>query len=102
MKKKPTDILREKQAKLTELTAQADAAVDLVTRTISGLEMVNQEIDDTVAEIDAYSAQLAQTRDQLRKNRRHNAAVIANFTKLLATDEDEQSTAENSETEKAG
>lgn len=89
MRKKPQDILREKQAKLTELTAQADAAVDLVTRTISGLEMVNQEIDDTVAEIDSYTAQLTQTREQLSKNRRHNAAVIANFTKLLATDEDD-------------
>lgn len=93
MRKKPQDILHEKQAKLTELTAQAEAAVELVTRTISGLEMVNQEIDDTMAEIDSYTAQLTQTRDQLSRNRRHNAAVIANFAKLLATDEDDVSIA---------
>ena len=36
------DILLEKNAKLDELTAQAKAASDLVTRTISGLELVNQ------------------------------------------------------------
>ena len=61
MKNKVRDILADKKVKLQELTAQAEAAVDLVTRTISGLELVNQEIDDTVAEIDKYSAELACT-----------------------------------------
>lgn len=44
MKNKVRDILADKKVKLQELTAQAEAAVDLVTRTISGLELVNQEI----------------------------------------------------------
>lgn len=61
MKNKVRDILADKKVKLQELTAQAEAAVDIVTRTISGLELVNQEIDDTVAEIDKYSAELACT-----------------------------------------
>lgn len=100
MRKKPQDILREKQAKLTELTVQAEAAVDLVTRTISGLELVNQEIDDTVSEIDNYTAQLNQTRDQLNRNRRHNAAIIANFNKLLDAGEDSTSNAGESEEDK--
>ena len=83
---KQRDILLEKQARLSELAAQADAAVDLVTRTISGLETVNQEIDSAVEEIDSYTAQLRQTRDKLSRNRQHNAAIIANFTTLLAAD----------------
>lgn len=82
-KKKVRDILVEKNAKLEELTAQATAAVDLVTRTISGLELVNQEIDDTVSEIDIYMVELAKTRDALNKNRTNNRAIVANFAKLL-------------------
>ena len=85
MRKK--DMLREKQAKLTELTVQGEAAVDLVTRTISGLELINQEIDDTVAEIDGYVKELGKTRDLLTRNQERNRAVIANFTKLLASDD---------------
>ena len=72
MKNKVHDILADKKVKLQELTAQAEAAVDIVTRTISGLELVNQEIDDTVAEIDKYSAELACTR---RKKREKSAAI---------------------------
>lgn len=83
-KDKAHDILIEKEAKLVELKQQADEAVDIVTRTISGLEMVNQEIDDTVAEIDQYSERLAKTREALSKNRSNNAAIIANFSKLLS------------------
>lgn len=89
MRNKVRDILADKKVKLQELTAQAEAAVDLVTRTISGLELVNQEIDDTVAEIDKYSAELACTRVELSKNRTHNAAIIANFAKLLEVSETE-------------
>lgn len=44
MKNKVRDILADKKVKLQELTAQAEAAVDLVTRTISGLELVNQKL----------------------------------------------------------
>lgn len=43
MKNKVRDILADKKVKLQELTAQAEAAVDLVTKTISGLELVNQK-----------------------------------------------------------
>lgn len=89
MRNKVRDILADKKVKLQELAAQAEAAVDLVTRTISGLELVNQEIDDTVAEIDMYSAELACTRVELSKNRTHNAAIIANFAKLLEVPETE-------------
>lgn len=88
------DILLEKNVKLEELTAQAEAASDLVTRTISGLELVNQEIDDTVAEIDEYTKKLSQTRSALSRNRRRNAAVINNFSKLLYVDEEDENVSE--------
>lgn len=90
MKPKYRDIIAEKSAKLQELDAQAASAVDLVQRTISGLELVNEEIDDTIAEIDAQTAQMMETRKSLDKGRRKNAAVIKNFNKLLSVEEDEE------------
>lgn len=84
------DILVEKTAKLNELEAQANRAANLVTSTIAGLELVNQEIDDTVAEIDEYTEKLMSTRRALSKNRRHNAAIITNFSKLLQTEDAEE------------
>lgn len=84
--KKHLDIVAEKEAKLTQLTQEATNAVDLVTRTISGLELVNQEIEDTVADIDAYSERLDKTRGALEQSRNNNAAIIANFSKLLSVE----------------
>lgn len=86
-KKKPTDVLSEKVSKLNELKTQSDLSIGIVTSTISGLELINQEYDDTIAEIDSYVAQLNETRDSMSKNRRYNTAIIANFSKLLEVDE---------------
>lgn len=83
---KVQDILAEKQEKLRQLTDDADSAVDLVTRTISGLEQINMEIDDAMDDIDRYTRQLNETREQLSKNHQHNTAIIANFSKLLETE----------------
>ena len=85
-KKKP-DVLTEKVSKLNELKVQGDMAISLVTSTISGLELINQEYDDTIAEIESYVAQLNETRNSMYKNRRYNTAIIANFSKLLEVDE---------------
>lgn len=87
------DILREKQQEVERLGQQADDAVELVTRTISRLELINQQIDDAMGEIDAYTADLAKTREAMSKQRQGNAAIISNFTKLLST-EDSGSTSE--------
>ncbi len=87
MSNQQPDILRAKQNRLGELTAQADRAVEMVSRTISSLELINQEINDTVTEIETYTAQLLETRDKLARNQKHNAAIIANFTKLLSVDD---------------
>ena len=86
------DILREKQQQVESLERQADDAVELVTRTINRLELINQQIDDAMTEIDTYAADLAKTRETMSKQRQSNAAIINNFTKLLGGDEAEANT----------
>lgn len=85
--KKTIDVLSEKVSKLNSLKNEADIAVGVVTSTINNLELINQEYDDTIAEIDSYVAQLNATRDSMNKNRKYNTAIIANFSKLLEVDE---------------
>lgn len=77
------DILQEKRTEIALLERQADEAVDLVTRTISGLELINQQISDAMTDIDKYIVELNQTREIMSMQRNNNAAVIANFSKLL-------------------
>ena len=79
----PKDILQEKKTVLADLSQQANSAVDLVSRTINSLGLINQEIEDTVAEIASYTKELEGTRDALEKQRKNNTALIANFSKLL-------------------
>ena len=85
--KKTIDVLSEKVSKLNSLKNEADIAVGVVTSTINNLELINQEYDDTIAEIDSYVAQLNATRESMNKNRKYNTAIIANFSKLLEVDE---------------
>ena len=85
--KKTIDVLSEKISKLNTLKNEADIAVGVVTSTINNLELINQEYDDTIAEIDDYVAQLNATRDSMNKNRKYNTAIIANFSKLLDVEE---------------
>ena len=85
--KKTIDVLSEKASKLNSLKNEADIAVGVVTSTINNLELINQEYDDTIAEIDSYVAQLNATRDSMNKNRKYNTAIIANFSKLLEVEE---------------
>jgi hypothetical protein len=87
-KKQVSDILTENINKMNKLKTQADLAVGIVTSTISGLELINQEIDDTIDDINNYVTQLNETRNAMSKNRKYNTAIIANFTKLLEVDED--------------
>lgn len=84
------DILLEKQNEVVRLAQQANEAVDLVTRTINDLEDINQQIDGALSEIDAYAQDLAATRSAMSKQRCNNAAIIANFSKLLDTGVAEQ------------
>lgn len=93
------DILREKQQQVESLERQADDAVELVTRTINRLELINQQIDDAMTEIDTYAADLAKTKESMSKQRQSNAAIINNFTKLLGGDEAEAEATTGSDTE---
>lgn len=85
--KKTIDVLSEKVSKLNSLKNEADIAVGVVTSTINNLELINQEYDDTIAEIDSYVAQLNATRESMNKNRKYNTAIIANFSKLIEVEE---------------
>ena len=87
MKRVYVDIISEKEKKLHQLQSDAEGAVDIVTRAISGLELVNQEIEDTKAEIDEYISRLTEQRDTLFHNQKRNAVVIKNFSKLLSAEE---------------
>lgn len=90
MKKIYVDIISEKERKLHQLQADAESSVDIVMRAISGLELVNQEIEDTKSEIDEYISRLTEQRDTLVHNQKRNCVVIKNFSKLLAVDEAEE------------
>lgn len=79
------DLLQEKQNEVARLARQANEAVDIVTRTMNELEGINQQIDSDLAEIDAYTKELAVTRAAMSKQRKNNTAIIANFAKLLDT-----------------
>lgn len=82
-RKLPPDLLSDKQNEIIELTQQADEAVDLVTRTINGLELINSQLDSAIAEIDDYSERLEEAKARMTRQRTNNAAVIQNFAKLL-------------------
>lgn len=87
MKKIYIDIISEKEKKLHQLQSDAEGAVDIVTRAISGLELVNQEIEDAKSEIDEYISRLTEQRNTLIHNQKRNAVVIKNFSKLLSAED---------------
>ena len=86
------DILREKQQEINRLERQADDAVEIVTRTISRLELINQQIDDGMTEIDTYMADLVKTRETMSTHLQNNAAIISYFSKLLTPHYAEETT----------
>lgn len=77
------DILREKQEAVSRLTRKSDAAVNLVTRTISDLETVNQEITDALKDIDDYISSLEKEKVEMSALHDTNSAIVSNFSKLL-------------------
>ena len=77
------DLLQEKQSEVSRLALQASDAVDIVARTMDELEDSNQQINNSLAEIDAYSKELAATRAAMFQQREINTAIIANFAKFL-------------------
>lgn len=90
MKKIYIDVISENETKLHQLQSDADDAVDVIAHAISGLELVNQEIEDTKSEIDEYISRLTEQRDTLIHSHGRNCVMIKNFSKLLAVDEAEE------------
>lgn len=81
------DILQVKAKEAVRLAKQAEDAVDLVTRTISSLDLINEELDAAMDEIDRYTSDLSATREKMANQRKNNSAIISNFSKLLSTEE---------------
>lgn len=85
-KKKVLDLLQEKEAKLEELTVCSNSAIKMVQDTISNLERVNEDIENTMNEIDTYLKRLSETRSGLDSTRGKNQQIMQNFSKLLCID----------------
>lgn len=78
------DVLAQKKSRLDSYVAQFDKAVSLITGTIDNLAVINQNINDTIQEIDDYQRELAETKTGLAEARDKNDKVIANFQTLLS------------------
>ena len=77
------DILGEKKEQLNTYVLQFNSAVSLVTDTINSLKTINEGIEATIGEIEAYQAQLQETKQGLLDTRDKNYRVVRNFTSLL-------------------
>lgn len=85
-KKEAMDLLQEKEARLDELSSRSDSAVQMVQSTINNLAVVNQDIEDTMSEIDTYLQRLNETRTSLDAIHGKNQKVMRNFSQLLCLD----------------
>ena len=81
------DLIQEKEARLCSLKDKSSMAIQLVQQTVSDLDTVNQEIAETVDEINEYISRLADTRDGLDVTRNRNQKIMQNFEKLLCVDD---------------
>lgn len=80
------DVLAMKQIELQNYEAQFSDAVALVTRTVENLTDLSGRMANSIEEINAYQAQLEQTKQGLAAKRAANETVIQNFKKLLAVE----------------
>lgn len=62
------DLIQEKEARLCSLKDKSSMAIQLVQQTVSDLDTVNQEIAETVDEINEYISRLADTHDICKTN----------------------------------
>ena len=81
------DLIQEKEARLSSLKDKSSMAIQLVQQTVFDLDTVNQEIAETVDEINEYISRLADTRDGLDVTRNRNQKIMQNFEKLLCVDD---------------
>ncbi len=77
------DFLRAKTRQLDHLRKKSGKALDMVTRTIDGLQAANEQIDATMAEIDSYHEMLAAKQTELDCIRQRNSHIVQNFKALI-------------------
>lgn len=77
------NMLAQKRRKLDSYTAKFDKAINLITGTIRKLGAINEGIEETIHDIEAYQQELTETKTGLIEARQKNDKVIANFQALL-------------------
>lgn len=82
-KKQEHDILEQKENKLGALNQRSEDALQLLRTTLNGLDAVDIEIDQTMAEIDEIQARMAKAREGLVERRNKNQRIKQNFKSLL-------------------
>ena len=80
---KMQDVLEQKEAKLCALDQQSEDAVQLVRSTMVGLDAIDEEIEQTISEIDAIQARMSSARAGLEARRDKNQRIKQNFKSLL-------------------
>lgn len=78
-----TDFLQVKNRQLSRLRKKSGKALDMVTRTIDGLQAANDQIASTMAEIEDYREMLAAKQTELDGVMQKNSRIVANFKALI-------------------
>lgn len=81
--KRKYDVLACKQRELDGYVMQSNAAVSFITNAIDGMQTVNEQIKSKIAEIDAYQAELSETRHGLEDTMSRNERFMKNARALF-------------------
>lgn len=83
-KNRINNIIAQKAERLEELQARSNNALDVVTSTINGLEAINEEIVDTITEIQDMKNLLDNTENGLTETMTRNSRIADRFKALIA------------------
>ena len=77
------NILQEKKNKLATLQAKSAQALDVVTSTISSLERINEDICNTIDEIEETKRDLENTAAGFTTTKSRNERIIERFKAMI-------------------
>ena len=83
MSRKSKDYIEQKATELSDLNSAATSAIDMVTKTIKSLEIINQKRETNISEIQDYCMALMEVKQNLETGKKHDEAIIQNFKKLI-------------------